>query len=97
MEKEKGMESRTEPVKNGQEQARGSIDGPVSENVHETAAEPEKAQKFIQETDRGDGNGGGRKQSVLQALRERQAKLKAQESQKPEKEPKAHKKGEQEL
>ena len=97
MEKEKGMESRTEPVKNGQEQARGSIDGPVSENVHETAAEPERPQKSIPETDRGDGNGGGRKQSVLQALRERQAKLKAQESQKPEKEPKAHKKGEQEL
>ena len=97
MEREKGMESRMEPDKNGQEQAQETKDRPVSGNAHETAAEPEKPQKTTPETDRSDGNGGGRKQSVLQALRERQAKLKAQENQKPEKEPKAHKKGEQEL
>ena len=97
MEREKGMESRTEPDKNGQEQAQETKDRPVSGNAHETAAELEKPQKTTPETDRSDGNGGGRKQSVLQALRERQAKLKAQENQKPEKEPKAHKKGEQEL
>lgn len=40
---------------------------------------------------------GGRKESVLQALRERQAKIKAQEAEKPQQKSQSRKKGEQEL
>ncbi|MCC8125895.1 MAG: DUF3849 domain-containing protein [Clostridiales bacterium] len=40
---------------------------------------------------------GGRKESVLQALRERQAKLKTQETEKPKQNTQSHKKGDQEL
>lgn len=83
MEKEKGLETAANPDRNGQEQVQGAM--------------PEKPQKITPATGRDDGNGGGRKQSVLQALRERQAKLKAQEKQKPEKELRTHRKGEQEL
>ena len=93
LEKEKGLE----PIKNVQERAEEAKESPVSGNLHEAATGPGKPQKTAPETDRGKEKGVGRKQSVLQALRERQAKLKAQEGQKPEKEKKTHKKGEQEL
>lgn len=48
-------------------------------------AKPEKSDENAPKTDRG-VSGGSRKQSVLNALRERQARMKAQEKEKPEQE-----------
>ena len=78
----------------------------AQESVGDTAAlekqpvEPEKAAENAPKTDR--GISGGRKQSVLNALRERQARMKAQEKEKQGQEKqgqkaRAKKKGEQEL
>ena len=58
--------------------------------------EPEKTAENAPKTGR-ELSGGGRKQSVLNALRERQAKMKAQEKEKQGQEKTARKKGEQEL
>ncbi len=58
------------------------------------APEPEKKAETIPKTDR-DISGGSKKQSVLNALRERQARMKAQEKQGQK--PQEHRKGEQEL
>ena len=96
LEREKEREFRMGTVTDRQGQAQEPKESPVLENVHQAAAEPEKTKETAPETGRTAAS-GGRKQSVLQALRERQAKLKEQEGQRPEKEQKAHKKGEQEL
>ena len=68
------------------------------EDVHAEpqAPEPEKPAETAPETDKS-VTGGSRKQSVLNALRERQARLKAQEKEKQGQKPQAYKKGEQEL
>lgn len=58
------------------------------------APEPGKKAETVPKTDR-DISGGSKKQSVLNALRERQARMKAQEKQGQK--PQAHRKGEQEL
>lgn len=58
----------------------------VPEKVVETLPKPDK-----------DMSGGGSKRSVLNALRERQTRLKAREREKQEQKPQAHRKGEQEL
>lgn len=58
--------------------------------------EPEKTAENAPKTRR-ELSGGGRKQSVLNALRERQARMKAQEQEKQGQEKTARRKGEQEL
>ena len=69
--------------------------------LEKQSAEPEKAIENVPKTERGI-SGGSKKQSVLNALRERQARLKAQEKEKPMQEKQgqkaqAKKKGEPEL
>ncbi len=74
----------------------------AEESVRDTAAlekppaEPEKMAENAPKTDRGI-SGGSKKQSVLNALRERQARLKAQEKEKQGQKAQARKKGEPEL
>ena len=60
------------------------------------AAELGKSAESASKADKGI-SGGGRKQSVLNALRERQARMKAQEKERQGQEKTARKKGEQEL
>jgi predicted nucleotidyltransferase len=60
-------------------------------------AELEKPEKTAPEPEKSTPEGTGKKQSVLNALRERQAKLKAQEQNQPAEKTPGHKKGEQEL
>jgi predicted nucleotidyltransferase len=60
-------------------------------------AELEKTEKTAPEPEKSTPEGIGKKQSVLNALRERQAKLKAQEQNQPAEKTPGHKKGEQEL
>lgn len=55
------------------------------EGLQKQSAEPEKAAENAPKTDRGI-SGVSKKQSVLNALRERQARMKAQEKEKPEQE-----------
>ena len=64
--------------------------------VETKAAKPEKSAENAPKADKGI-SGGSRKQSVLNALRERQARMKAQEKEKQGQEKTARKKGEQEL
>ncbi len=63
----------------------------------EVDLKPEKTLEKAPETHSSVPEGTGRKQSVLNALRERQAKLKAQEQKETEQKPQKRKKGEQEL
>lgn len=65
-------------------------------SVPETASEQKKQPETILGKDNSVSEGTGRKQSVLKALRERQAKLK-QEQKSTEQKAQNHKKGEQEL
>lgn len=67
------------------------------EAAGEADLKPEKTPEKAPETHSSVSEGTGRKQSVLQALRERQAKLKAQEQKETEQKPQRRKKGEQEL
>lgn len=64
--------------------------------VETKAAKPEKSAENAPKADKGI-SGGSRKQSVLNALRERQARMKAQEKEKQGQEKTARKKGGQEL
>ena len=64
--------------------------------VETKAAKPEKSAENAPKADKGI-SGGSRKQSVLNALRERQARMKAQEKEKQGQEKIARKKGGQEL
>lgn len=64
--------------------------------LEKQSAEPEKAAKNATTTDRGI-SGASKKQSVLNALRERQARMKAQEKEKPGQKAQAKRKGEPEL
>lgn len=64
--------------------------------VETKAVKPEKSAENAPKADKGI-SGGSRKQSVLNALRERQARMKAQEKEKQGQEKIARKKGEQEL
>lgn len=65
--------------------------------MRETAPEPLKQSEKTPEKDNPIAEGSGRKQSVLKALRERQAKLKEQEQKNTEQKAQGHKKGDQEL
>lgn len=78
------------------EQPQVSADKGAAEVVSETASELVKQPERTPEKDNSKSEGTGRKQSVLNALRERQAKLK-QEQKSTEQKPQNHKKGEQEL
>lgn len=78
------------------EQPQVSADKGAAEMVSETASELVKQPERTPEKDNSKSEGTGRKQSVLNALRERQAKLK-QEQKSTEQKPQNHKKGEQEL
>lgn len=68
-----------------------------ADTVQETAPEPLKQSEKTPEKDNPIAEGSGRKQSVLKALRERQAKLKEQEQKNTEQKTQGHKKGDQEL
>ena len=75
--------------------------GKEKESREKEAAEPAKAAENASKTDRGI-SGVSKKQSVLNALRERQARMKAQEREKPGQErqgqkAQAKRKGEPEL
>lgn len=73
-----------------------SADEGKAASVPETASEQKKQPETIPGKDNSVPEGTGRKQSVLEALRERQAKLK-QEQKSTEQKAQNHKKGEQEL
>ena len=73
-----------------------SADEGKTASVPETASEQKKQPETIPGKDNSVSEGTGRKQSVLKALRERQAKLK-QEQKSTEQKAQNHKKGEQEL
>lgn len=70
--------------------------GRNTDTVETEAAEPGRSAGNAPKADKGI-SGGGRKQSVLNALRERQARMKAQEKEKQGQEKTARKKGGQEL
>lgn len=76
------------PIQAGKEKA---------DTVQETAPEPLKQPEKTPEKDNPIAEGTGRKQSVLKALRERQAKLKEQGQKNTEQKAQNRKKGEQEL
>lgn len=67
------------------------------ETVEKVDLKPEKAPEKVLETHSSVPEGTGRKQSVLKALRERQAKLKSQEQKGTEQRSQGREKGEQEL
>lgn len=107
-----GQEKKQEPpqrpmsLENKENAVHVDRDGKLSPTTYEAdrdtdaveakAAKPEKSVENAPKTDRGI-SGGSRKQSVLNALRERQARMKAQEKEKQGQEKTARKKGEQEL
>ena len=94
VEKPQEKQSKKEP-----EQAQEpliSADKEKAISVPETFPEPQKQLETIPEKDNSVPEGTGRKQSVLKALRERQAKLK-QEQKHTEQKTQNYKKGEQEL
>lgn len=107
-----GQEKKQEPpqrpmsLENKENAVHVDRDGKLSPTTYEAdrdtdaveakAAKPEKSVENAPKTDRGI-SGGSRKQSVLYALRERQARMKAQEKEKQGQEKTARKKGEQEL
>lgn len=68
----------------------------MNQPSEELFSEPQKTHEMAPKTD-GMAVGTGRKQSVLKALRERQAKLKEQEQRNPEQKAQNRKKGDQEL
>lgn len=70
--------------------------GKQSTQAEAKAPEQKKTEEMPTKTDK-NISGGSKKQSVLNALRERQARLKAQENGKQGQKTQAHKKGEQEL
>ena len=70
--------------------------GRDTDTMETKAVKPEKSAENAPKADKGI-SGGSRKQSVLNALRERQARMKAQEKEKQGQEKTARKKGEQEL
>lgn len=81
----------------GTEKAEKGQAGTDKPRTDKKAAVPEKTPETAPKTNR-DASGISKKQSVLNALRERQARLKAQEKQgQEEKKPRAHGKGGQEL
>ncbi|MCI6044096.1 DUF3849 domain-containing protein [bacterium] len=69
----------------------------VSESSQEQPIKPEKTPEKEPDKDSSMSKGTGKKESVLKALRERQARLKEQNQDKDEQKSKEHKKGEQEL
>lgn len=89
---EKQAQKETEQVQKPQI----SADEGKAASVPETASEQKKQPETIPGKDNSVSEGTGRKQSVLKALRERQAKLK-QEQKSTEQKAQNHKKGEQEL
>lgn len=89
---EKQAQKETEQVQKPQI----SADEGKAASVPETASEQKKQPETILGKDNSVSEGTGRKQSVLKALRERQAKLK-QEQKSTEQKAQNHKKGEQEL
>lgn len=69
----------------------------MNQSSEELFPEPQKTYEMAPKTDGMAVEGTGRKQSVLKALRERQAKLKEQEKKNTEQKAQSHKKGDQEL
>lgn len=69
----------------------------MNQSSEELFSEPQKTHEMAPKTDGMAVEGTGRKQSVLKALRERQAKLKEQEQKNPEQKAQNRKKGDQEL
>lgn len=69
----------------------------MNQSSEELFSEPQKTHEMAPKTDGMAVEGIGRKQSVLKALRERQAKLKEQEQKNPEQKAQNRKKGDQEL
>lgn len=69
----------------------------VPEIFQEHPIKPEKTPEKVSEKDSSTSKGTGKKESVLKALRERQARLKEQNQDKDEQKSKGHKKVEQEL
>ena len=69
----------------------------MNQSSEELFSEPQKTHEMAPKTDGMAVGGTGRKQSVLKALRERQAKLKEQEQKNPEQKAQNRKKGDQEL
>ena len=96
---EAGKTVQAEEIRNPATMAQEPIGNAAA--LEKQPAEPEKAIENVPKTERGI-SGGSKKQSVLNALRERQARLKAQEKEKPVQEKQgqkaqAKKKGEPEL
>ena len=89
---EKLLSARQQEMVPGQPQENN-----VAESVQEPLKQPEKTPEKTPEKDNPIAEGTGRKQSVLKALRERQAKLKEQEQKNTEQKAQNRKKGEQEL
>lgn len=69
----------------------------VSESIQEQPVEYQRTLGKVSEEDNSMSKGTGKKESVLKALQERQARLKKQEQEKDVQKSRGHKKGEQEL
>ena len=93
MERENAGKSPAEPEKKEQEPPEKEESRETSRPVRAESPEQKKTPENAPEKTQG----SDRRQSVLQALRERKAKLKPRENQEPERKTQTHKKGEQAL